>query len=125
MPSRARKTTATHPAPASAPSPERGPAAAPLDPPPAPTTPVAPPVGARQPVPRVTGEAELIGEDGEPLKGDDLFTDQGDDLTYVVARQRIYQRGAVPHTSRLLVAAGAPVSRREATRLIALANKPG
>jgi hypothetical protein len=108
---------------------EGGPEAAPLEKAPQPARPVPPAPGEKQPLPHLDDTGEIVAEDGRPLRPEELFTDLGEHYTFVRARVRIHERFAIPHsrqtTTRLLLAAGAPVSRSIAAQLIRRATKPG
>lgn len=113
-------------APSDAPGDARGdagadaPSAAPLDAPAerADNGPVQP--GATPP-PTPLEAGSVVGEDGQPLAADALFTDPGMHQTFVVSTRRIYEDYPIPGTRekgrRLLLPEGAQVPRSTAEQI--------
>lgn len=63
----------------------------------------------------------LVDEGGNTIGADDLFTDPGENFTYVVAAKRVYEQfryyGATDVTTRLFYAKGRQVPRGDARRI--------
>lgn len=63
----------------------------------------------------------VVGEDGQPLAADALFTDPGMHQTFVLSTQRIYEDYPIPGTRekgrRLLLPEGAQVPRSTAEQI--------